>query len=148
MRQPDEAVFHRPAMGRMRLLLLGVQFFFANAPRDLLGQYEAHGPPVTHAIILTTYGVDEDTFWGLQAGAKVSLLKNVGRQVLLATLRAVHAVQTPASPAAGVKLIGHLGYKYLSDREPGVLKLMVKGMVKFHVNYISSKLTSEQTQRG
>ena len=62
--------------------------------------------PAARAIILTTYDTDEDIFRGLQAGAKAYLLKDVGREVLLETIRAVHAGKTPVSSEVGAKLAG------------------------------------------
>ena len=118
--------------------------------------------PAARAIILTTYDGDEDIFRGLQAGAKAYLLKDVDRQVLLETIRAVHAGQTPVSSEVGAKLAGRLGYEPLSARELEVLRLLVRGLsnqeisgtlfiaestVKFHVNHILSKLNAgDRTQ--
>jgi len=118
--------------------------------------------PSARAIILTTYDTDEDIYRGLQAGAKAYLLKDVGRQVLLETIRAVHAGQTPVSTEVGAKLADRIGYEELSNREHEVLRLLVKGMnnqeiagalfisestVKFHLNHILSKLNvADRTQ--
>lgn len=118
--------------------------------------------PSARAIILTTYDTDEDIYRGLQAGAKAYLLKDVGRQVLLETIRAVHAGQTLVSTEVGAKLADRIGYEELSNREQEVLRLLVKGMnnqeiaralfisestVKFHVNHILSKLNvADRTQ--
>ena len=121
-----------------------------------------HQFPAARAIILTTYDTDEDIYRGLQAGAKAYLLKDVGHQVLLETIRAVHAGQTPVSSEVGAKLAGRLGYEELSERELEVLRLLVRGLcnqeiaealfiaestVKFHVNHILSKLNAgDRTQ--
>jgi len=118
--------------------------------------------PSARAIILTTYDTDEDIYRGLQAGAKAYLLKDVGRQVLLETIRAVHAGQAPVSTEVGAKLAGRIGYEELSNREHEVLRLLVKGMnnqeiagalfisestVKFHLHHILSKLNvADRTQ--
>lgn len=118
--------------------------------------------PAARAIILTTYDGDEDIFRGLQAGAKAYLLKDVDRLVLLETIRAVHAGQTPVSSEVGAKLAGRLDYEQLSERELEVLRLLVRGLsnqeiagalfiaestVKFHVNHILSKLNvGDRTQ--
>lgn len=114
--------------------------------------------PTARAIILTTYDADEDIFRGLQAGAKAYLLKDVGREVLLETIQAVHHGQTPVSPEVGAKLAGRLVYGQLSEREDAVLGLMVRGMsnreiagalfitestVKFHVTHVLGKLNAE-----
>ena len=118
--------------------------------------------PAAHAIILTTYDTDEDIFRGLQAGAKAYLLKDVGREVLLETIRAVHAGKTPVSSEVGAKLAGRASYEQLSEREMEVLRLLVKGMsnqeiagalfisestVKFHVTHVLRKLNAgDRTQ--
>jgi DNA-binding NarL/FixJ family response regulator len=118
--------------------------------------------PAALVIILTTYDLDEDIFRGLQAGAKAYLLKDIRREVLLETIRAVYAGQTPVSPEVGAKLAGRVAYEQMSDRELEVLRLIVKGMsnhaiagelsiaestVKFHVNHILSKLNAgDRTQ--
>ena len=114
--------------------------------------------PAARAIILTTYDADEDIFRGLQAGAKAYLLKDVGREVLLETIQAVHIGQTPVSPEVGAKLAGRIVYGQLSEREDSVLRLMVRGMsnreiaaalfitestVKFHVTHVLGKLNAE-----
>ncbi len=114
--------------------------------------------PAARAIILTTYDTDEDIFQGLQVGAKAYLLKDVGREVLLETIQAVHLGQTPVSPEVGAKLAGRIVYGQLSEREDAVLHLMVRGMsnreiaaslfitestVKFHVTHILGKLNAE-----
>ena len=114
--------------------------------------------PAARTIILTTYDADEDVFRGLQAGAKAYLLKDVGREVLLETIQAVHQGQTPVSPEVGAKLAGRIVYGQLSEREEAVLHLMVRGMsnreiagslfitestVKFHVTHVLGKLNAE-----
>jgi two-component system NarL family response regulator len=118
--------------------------------------------PAARAIILSTYDTDEDIYRSLEAGAKAYLLKDIGRQVLLETIRAVHAGQSPISSTVGAKLAGRIAYEQLSEREMDVLRLLVKGMsnqeiagtlfiaestVKFHVNHILSKLNAtDRTQ--
>ncbi|WP_119321650.1 response regulator [Capsulimonas corticalis] len=118
--------------------------------------------PAARAIILSTYDADEDIYRGLQAGAKAYLLKDVGRHVLVDTIRAVHAGQTPVSSEVGAKLASRIIYEQLSDRELEVLRFMVRGMsnqeiaralfiaestVKFHVGHVLSKLNAgDRTQ--
>ncbi len=114
--------------------------------------------PSARTIILTTYDADEDIFRGLQSGAKAYLLKDVGREVLLETIKAVHSGQSPVSPEVGAKLAGRIVYGQLSEREDAVLRLMVRGMsnreiaaslfitestVKFHVTHVLGKLNAE-----
>ncbi len=118
--------------------------------------------PAARAIILTTYDTDEEIYGALAAGARAYLLKDVARQVLLETIRAVHAGQTPISPEVGARLAGRISSEHLSEREMEVLRLLVRGMsnqeiagalfisestVKFHVTHILGKLNAgDRTQ--
>ena len=121
-----------------------------------------HESPAVRAIILSTYDTDEDIYRSLEAGAKAYLLKDVSRQVLLETIRDVHAGQSPVSSEVGAKLAGRVSYQQLSERELEVLRLLVKGLnnqeiaralfiaestVKFHVNHILSKLNAGTAPR-
>ena len=146
---------HRPDVTLMDLRMPGM-----NGVETILAIRQQF--PAARTIILTTYDTDEDIYRGLQAGAKAYLLKDVSRQILLETIRAVHAGQTPVSSEVGAKLAGRVGYEQLSDREMEVLRLLVKGLsnqeiagtlfiaestVKFHVNHILSKLNAgDRTQ--
>jgi two-component system NarL family response regulator len=146
---------HRPDVTLMDLRMPGM-----NGVETILAIRQRF--PAARAIILTTYDTDEDIYRGLQAGAKAYLLKDVSHHVLLETIRAVHAGQTPVSSEVGAKLAGRVGYEQLSDRELDVLRLLVKGLsnqeiagrlfitestVKFHVNHILSKLNAgDRTQ--
>lgn len=146
---------HRPDVTLMDLRMPGM-----NGVETILAI--RHQFPAARTIILTTYDTDEDIYRGLQAGAKAYLLKDVSRQILLETIRAVHAGQAPVSSEVGAKLAGRVGYEQLSDRELDVLRLLVKGLsnqeiagalfisestVKFHVNHILSKLNAgDRTQ--
>ncbi len=142
---------HRPEVTLMDLRMPGMSG--AETIVAIRGEF-----PAARTIILTTYDTDEDIFRGLQAGAKAYLLKDVGREVLLANIRAVHAGKTPVSSEVGAKLAARTGYEQLSERELEVLRLLVKGMrnqeiagalfisestVKFHVTHILSKLNAE-----
>ena len=146
---------HRPDVTLMDLRMPGM-----NGVETILAIRQQF--PAARTIILTTYDTDEDIYRGLQAGAKAYLLKDVSRQILLETIRAVHAGQTPVSSEVGAKLAGRVSYEQLSDRELEVLRLLVKGLnnqeiagmlfiaestVKFHVNHILSKLNvGDRTQ--
>jgi two-component system NarL family response regulator len=146
---------HSPDMTLMDLRMPGM-----NGVETLLAIRQQF--PSARIIILTTYDTDEDIYRGLQAGAKAYLLKDVSRQILLETIRAVHAGQTPVSSEVGAKLAGRVSYEQLSERELDVLRLLVKGLsnqeiagvlfiaestVKFHINHILSKLNAgDRTQ--
>lgn len=151
---------HRPDVTLMDLRMPGSDGRGMNGVETILAI--RHEFPAARTIILTTYDTDEDIYRGLQAGAKAYLLKDVSRQILLETIRAVHAGQTPVSSEVGAKLASRVGYEPLSEREMEVLRLLVKGMsnqeiagalfiaestVKFHVNHVLSKLNAaDRTQ--
>lgn len=151
---------HRPDVTLMDLRMPGSDGLGMNGVETILAI--RHQFPAARTIILTTYDTDEEIYRGLQAGAKSYLLKDVSRQILLETIRAVHAGQTPVSSEVGAKLASRVSYEPLSEREMEVLRLLVKGLsnqeiagalfiaestVKFHVNHILSKLNAaDRTQ--
>jgi DNA-binding NarL/FixJ family response regulator len=111
--------------------------------------------PDAHIILLTTYDGDEKIFRALQAGARSYVLKDVPRQEVLQTIRAVHQGQFCLSPAAAASLAQRMSGPQLSVREIEVLKLIVQGLsnkeiasalavaegtVKNHVNSLLTKL--------
>lgn len=113
-------------------------------------------------VILTTYDTDEDIYQGLRVGAVAYLLKDVSRQILRETIRAVHTGQKRILPEIALKLTERITSSELSAREVDVLRLIVAGKsnseigtalsikestVKFHINNILSKLqVSDRTQ--
>ncbi len=151
---------HRPDVTLMDLRMPGSDGLGMNGVETIIAI--RHQFPAARTIILTTYDTDEDIYRGLQAGAKAYLLKDVSRQILLETIRAVHAGQTPVSSEVGAKLASRVSYEPLSEREMGVLRLLVKGLsnqeiagvlfiaestVKFHVTHILGKLNAaDRTQ--
>ena len=118
--------------------------------------------PTARIIILTTYDTDEDIYQGLRVGAVAYLLKDVSRQILRETIRAVHIGQKRILPEIALKLTERITSSELSAREVDVLRLIVAGKsnseistalsikestVKFHINNILSKLqVSDRTQ--
>jgi two-component system NarL family response regulator len=151
---------HHPDVTLMDLRMPGSDGLGMNGVETILAI--RHEFPAARTIILTTYDTDEDIYRGLQAGAKAYLLKDVSRQILLETIRAVHAGQAPVSSGVGAKMARRVSYEPLSEREMEVLRLLVKGLsnqeiagalfiaestVKFHVNHILSKLNAaDRTQ--
>lgn len=118
--------------------------------------------PTARIMILTTYDTDEDIYQGLRVGAVAYLLKDVSRQILRETIRAVHTGQKRILPEIALKLTERITSPELSAREVDVLQLIVAGKsnseistalcikestVKFHINNILSKLqVSDRTQ--
>lgn len=106
-------------------------------------------------LILTTYDDDEDIYLGMRAGAKAYLLKDMPREDLLRSIRAVHAGESYVPPSIALKLASHLGDERLTERELEVLAAMAQGVsnkgiarglsisegtVKTHVTRILHKL--------
>jgi len=113
-------------------------------------------------IVLTTYDGDEDIYRALQAGARAYLLKGMTVEVLLSTIRSVHAGKSCIPPAIAQKLAGRMGTEQLTHREQDVLEQIVRGKsnkeigneldiseatVKTHINNLLSKLgVADRTQ--
>ena len=118
--------------------------------------------PDARVIILTTFAGDENIYRAFQAGVQAYLQKDVPKNLLLHTVRAVHRGDYAIpSQIAGV-LARRIMAPELTKREIEVLSLIVKGMsnkeigaslcvtestVKQHVNVILSKLqVNDRTQ--
>lgn len=118
--------------------------------------------PDARIIILTTFDGEEDVDRGLQAGARAYLLKDLPREELVDTIKAVHGGQTRIPPPVAIKLAQRISQTALTAREVDVLRLMVagnsnqeianalfiaEGTVKAHVNSILNKMNvSDRTQ--
>jgi DNA-binding NarL/FixJ family response regulator len=109
-------------------------------------------------IVLTTYDGDEDIYRALQAGARAYLLKGMTVDVLMTTIRAVHAGKTCIPPVIAQKLAERMGTEQLTQRELAVLEEIVRGKsnkeigtaldiseatVKTHINNLLGKLGVE-----
>ena len=115
-----------------------------------------HGEfPDARIIVLTTYSGDFQVFRALKAGARAYLLKDMLRQELLETIRAVHAGQKRLSAEVATEIAEHATDDVLTPREIDVLQLIAQGnankeiagqlslneeTVKGHVKNILSKL--------
>jgi two-component system NarL family response regulator len=113
-------------------------------------------------IVLTTYDGDEDIYRALQAGARAYLLKGMTVELLLSTIRSVHAGKSCIPPAIAQKLAERMGTEQLTHREQDVLEQIVRGKsnkeigteldiseatVKTHINNLLSKLgVTDRTQ--
>jgi DNA-binding NarL/FixJ family response regulator len=138
----------RPDVTLMDLRLPGISG--AEATREIRAEF-----PDARIIVLSTYAGDEEIFVALQAGAMAYLLKSVGREELVETIRKAAAGQTHVPPEIAARLAERLHRSQLSPREVAVLRLVVKGRrnkeiaaelditestVKVHVSSILFKL--------
>ena len=127
--------------------------------------------PAARCLVLTTFDTDEDIYQAVKAGAKGYLLKDAPREILLESIRRVHAGETCLAPELTAKLAGRIGSASLTEREMEVLVLLVHGngtreigaklfigetTVKSHLKKMSGKLgvigraemISESLRRG
>jgi two-component system NarL family response regulator len=113
-------------------------------------------------ILLTTYDTDEEVFRGLRAGASSYVLKDVGSEELVSTIREVRAGKRVIAPTIAAKLADHVAAEALTSRQAEVLRCLSEGKsnlevaeslsisegtVKAHVKAILSKLEArDRTQ--
>lgn len=118
--------------------------------------------PHARFIVLTTYDGDEDIYRALQAGARAYLLKGMTVEVLVSTIRSVHAGKSCIPPVIAQKLAERMSTEQLTHREQDVLEQIVRGKsnkeigteldiseatVKTHINNLLSKLgVTDRTQ--
>jgi two-component system NarL family response regulator len=114
--------------------------------------------PQARFIVLTTYDGDEDIYRALQAGARAYLLKGMSVELLVSTIRSVHAGKSIIPPAIAQRLAERMSTEQLTQREQGVLEQIVRGKsnkeigaildiseatVKTHINNLLGKLGVE-----
>ena len=118
--------------------------------------------PNARFIVLTTFDGDEDIYRALQAGARAYLLKGMTVDVLISTIRQVHAGKSCIPPVIAQKLAERMGSEQLTHREQDVLEQIVRGKsnkeigqeveiseatVKTHINSLLGKLgVTDRTQ--
>ena len=139
---------HQPAITLMDLRMPG------------LGGVEAietlhKGFPDACILVLTTYDGDEDIYRALHAGARAYLLKDMPREALLETIRAVHAGAHRLPPEVAARLAERMHQSELTSREVEIVEHIASGLsnkqiaaalgigeatVKTHVNNIMGKL--------
>ncbi len=118
--------------------------------------------PHARFIVLTTFDGDEDIYRALQAGARAYLLKGMTVDVLVSTIRQVHAGKSCIPPVIAQKLAERMSAEELTHREQDVLEQIVRGRsnkeigveleiteatVKTHINSLLGKLgVSDRTQ--
>ena len=106
-------------------------------------------------LVLTTYDGDEDIYRALHAGARAYLLKDMPREALLETIRAVHAGAHRLPPEVAARLAERMHQSELTSREVEIVEHIASGLsnkqvaaalgigeatVKTHVNNIMGKL--------
>jgi two-component system, NarL family, response regulator len=79
-------------------------------------------------VVLTTLGGDEDVYRALQSGAAGYLLKDCGRQELMACIRAVSQRQRYLQPSAAACLAKRITHTALTHRETEVLTWLARGL--------------------
>jgi DNA-binding NarL/FixJ family response regulator len=114
--------------------------------------------PEARVIVVTTYDADEDVYRAVQSGAQSYLLKDMSKDEIVGTIRAVHAGQSKLPCAVASRLAERLRREALTQRETNVLQLLVKGRsnkemaqalglsedtVKFHLKSLFAKLGVE-----
>ncbi len=113
------------------------------------------GFPDACILVLTTYDGDEDIYRALHAGARAYLLKDMPREALLETIRAVHAGAHRLPPEVAARLAERMHQSELTSREVEIVEHIASGLsnkqiaaalgigeatVKTHVNNIMGKL--------
>src|SRR5580693_8521821 len=82
--------------------------------------------PACRVIVVTTYDADEDIYRAIQSGAKSYLLKDMSKEEIVQTIRAVHDGQQPLSPMVVKRLAKRSQREELNQRELEALHLLVK----------------------
>jgi DNA-binding NarL/FixJ family response regulator len=142
---------HRPAVTLMDLRMPGMGGVAAIAAiREL--------SPDACILVLTTYDGEEDIYHALQAGARGYVLKDMPREELLQTIRAVHRGAHRLAPAVAARLAERVHQSELTSREIEILEGIARGLsnkriadalgitegtVKTHVNNILGKLGAD-----
>jgi two-component system NarL family response regulator len=91
--------------------------------------------PKARLIALTSYGGDEDIRRALSAGVQAYLTKDVLRDELLRTIRAVHGGGTYLPPTIAAALEAQSDSPPLSKREVEVLELVARGLSNKQIAY-------------
>jgi two-component system NarL family response regulator len=111
--------------------------------------------PDSRILIVTSYQAEEEIFQALRAGTLGYILKDLGRDMLIEAIMAVHAGKRWISPSVERQFADRVARQPLTDREMEVLKLVARGLtnreiatvfhisestVKNHLNSLLAKL--------
>jgi two-component system NarL family response regulator len=115
-----------------------------------------------HILIVTSYQTEEEIFQVLRAGALGYVIKDVGREMLVQAIRAVHCGNRWLAPSIRKQFDDRALRQQLTTREVEVLKLLARGLtnreianvygisastVKNHLNNVMAKLeVSDRTE--
>jgi DNA-binding NarL/FixJ family response regulator len=83
--------------------------------------------PACRVIVVTTFDADEDIYRAIQSGAQSYLLKDMSKNEIVCTIRAVHTGGNPLCPNVANRLAKRLQREELNQRELEALHLLVKG---------------------
>ena len=151
----DQYSLHQPDVTLMDLRLK--EMGGVEAIRRIRAQW-----PAARIIVLTTFDGDEDIYRAMQAGAKAYLLKGMSVEELIDTIHAAHQGRSRIPAEIAEKLAERMSGPQLTNRELGVLELIVRGRsnkeiaseliiseatVKTHINSLLTKLNvTDRTQ--
>jgi DNA-binding NarL/FixJ family response regulator len=83
--------------------------------------------PDARVIVVTTYDLDEDIYRAMQSGAKSYLMKDMSKNEIIGTIRAVNLGQEKLPSSVSDRLAERRRRQDLTLREVEVLQLLVKG---------------------
>jgi two-component system NarL family response regulator len=102
--------------------------------------------PDARVIVLTTYDWDEDIYRAIQSGAKSYLLKDMSKDEIAGTIRAVYAGEHKLPCAVASRLAERQSRAGLTHRETEVLDLLTKG--RSNKEIASALFISEDTVKS
>jgi two-component system NarL family response regulator len=102
--------------------------------------------PACRVIVVTTYDADEDVYRAIQSGAKSYLLKDMSKEEMVQTIRAVHAGQQPLPASVANRLANRSQREELNRREIEALQLLVRG--RSNKEIASTLFISEDTVKS
>jgi two-component system NarL family response regulator len=134
-RQPDMLVVAEAANGdeayarwlehRPDVLLLDLRMPVLDGI-GVMGRIRSTAPDA-RIVVLTTFDTDSEISGAVKGGAKGYLLKDAPREVLVETIRKVHAGDTCIPAELVAKLVAGVTSEVLTDRELEVLTLVARG---------------------
>lgn len=83
--------------------------------------------PDARFIVITTYDSDEDVYRAIQSGAKSYLLKDMSKEQITETIRAVHRGEQVLPNNVAHRLAKRLQREELTGRETEILELLTRG---------------------